>query len=282
VAQAGPGAMRAALLQDIRATCEQAQATAAGAVRQSSTTLGRAATALERCHLSGLGGDLDAFLAALDPEPIAAEFDAFAAAALAQAALLIPQMADELRAAVQKFQAIAQELNPAAQAHKFLVVFEAIYEELQVLNPRWLAAELGEVHTAIRKTVEAYDPTIFAEEVYEIITTVAASLRALDPATLLGDLSFLDDTLNQVTDAMPSNALAGVGDSLATVGAQLAELDPVGLLVTLESLGPEVIDAFEAAVEAIRREIVALLEAIRYASGSVSVSVSVTAEAGAG
>jgi hypothetical protein len=72
--------------------------------------------------------------------------------------------------------------------------------------------------------------------------------------------------------------LAGVGDSLAVVGAQLAELDPAGLLATLESLGPEVIDAFEAAVEAIRREIVALLEALRYASGSVSA----TAEAGVG
>jgi hypothetical protein len=275
VAQAGPGAMREALLQDVRTACEQAQATAADAARQAGAALGRAAIALERCHLSALGGDLDAFLAALDPEPIAAEFDAFAAAALAQAPLLIPQIADDLRAAAQKIQTMAQELNPAAQAHKFLVVFEAIREELEVLNPRWLAAELGDVHAAIRETIAAYDPAVFAEEVYQIIGTVADSLRSLNPVELLGDLTDFDDMLSQVEDAVPTNALAGVGDSLAVVGAQLAELDPAGLLATLESLGPEVIDAFEAAAEAIRREIVALLEALRYASGSASATVEV-------
>ena len=123
-------------------------------------------------------------------------------------------------------------------------------------------------------------PAVFAEEVYQVITAVAAALRSLDPAALLGDLTFLDDILNDVEDAVPTNALVGVGESLTEVGTRLAELDPGGLLEAVENLGPRLIDEFEVGVEAIRREIVALLEAIRYASGDASVSA--TVEVGVG
>jgi hypothetical protein len=94
---------------------------------------------------------------------------------------------------------------------------------------------------------------------------------------LLGDLSFLDTAVQRAEAAIPTQALAGVGQSLHDVGEQLVGLDPGALLDAVEQLGPRLEAAFEQAAEAIRREIVALLESLQFASarGSASVSVEV-------
>lgn len=275
VSLAGPAPMRTALADTTRLARDRARGAVRSAGGQTGAALERAAAALESCYLARLGGDLDAFLAALDPEPIAAELDALAAAAIAKLVDVMPEITEELQNIVQRLQDLIHEFSPGTWGQKLLVVVDVLREELNVLDPRRLAAELGEIHTAVRETIAAYDPAVFAEEIYEVVVAVAASLRSLNPADLLGDLSFLDDTLDQITAALPSAALEGVGTSLAEVGAQLAELDPAGLIEALNQLGPRVIDALEAAVEAIRREIVALLEALRYASGSVSVTATV-------
>jgi hypothetical protein len=96
----------------------------------------------------------------------------------------------------------------------------------------------------------------------------------LNPATLLGDLSFLDNILEEVQAAVPTHALQGVGESLVDVGNRLVELDPNGLLDAIENLGPRIIGQVEDALDKIRDEIVALLESIRYANANASVSVS--------
>ena len=273
VAQSGPGSLRSALVDAIELVGTRAHTAASDVGGPVGAALERAAIALERCRLSGLGSDLDAFLAALDTEPIAAEFDGLVAAALRRAPGLMTEMADELQALMEQLKALIRRFNPGAQAQKFLVVLDVLRQELEVLNPRRLAAELGEVHAAIRETIVAYDPTDFAAEVAETLMATANLLRSLDPAALLGDLSFLDSILDRVENAVPTDTLADVGESLAAVGQRLADIDPAGLLDAVERLGPKLVEAFEKTIEAIRREIITLLESLRYASASASVTV---------
>lgn len=275
VAETGPGSLRAALAEPrsvVAARARQAAGRTGGGV---GSALAQAADLLERCRLSNLTGGLDGLLAALDPEPVAAEFDALVAAILRRMPGLLTQVRAEVEAIWQRIQALIAEFNPGMQAQKFLVVLNVLREELELLDPRRLADELGEIHAAIRSAIAAYDPAALAAEVAETLAGIAGRLRALDPAALLGDLSFLDGILAEVQAASPVTALAGVGASLAEVGQRLTEADPAALLDAVERLGPRVVDEFEAAVEAIRREIVALLEALRYATASVSVEAEV-------
>src|SRR5690606_13298906 len=106
------------------------------------------ATLLEKASITRLTGDLDAFLAALDPEPIAAELDAFAAAIINRTPDILDQVGAELRAIVDRLRTLIDELNPGAQVERLVRIFSVVKEELDLLNPRRLAAELGEVHAA--------------------------------------------------------------------------------------------------------------------------------------
>lgn len=279
VALAGPGAMRVAAGNSIEAARRQARHTAISAGGTVGASLERAAFALERCRLSSLGGDLDAFLAALDPEPVAAEVDALLAAVLAKMPTVIAEIEDDLRMVIERGTRLMEIYNPGAQAQKFLKVIDVLREELDLLNPARLAAELGEIHAAIRETIEAYDPALLAEAIAEVTAAVATSLRALDPAALLGDLTFLDDIVDRVEAASPLNALQGVGASLDAVGEQMIALDPAGLLDSVQDLGVRLLDSIQRAIEAIKQEIIALLESIQYISG-VSASASVSVEVG--
>ena len=147
------------------------------------------------------------------------------------------------------------------------------------MNPRRLAAELGEIHAAIRDAVAAYDPRLFAAEIDATLDEIAVSLRALSPAALLGDIDFLGDVVALVENAVPSAALEGVGDLLTEIGATIRGLDLAALVDAVEALGPRVIESFEDVVAAIRNELLALLELLRFSSGSASASVSVSASA---
>lgn len=275
-ANAGPGALRAALADSVLAAREQAQQTALMAGGGVGLVLENAADALERSSIARLVGDLDAFLAALDPEPIADELDALVVAVMSRIPEAIDSVRDVFISTVQRLQALMEELNPGVQAQRFLEVLEVIQQELDALNPRRLAADLGEIHAAIRATIAAYDPRIFAAEIDAVLDEIAGSLRELSPENLLGDIDFLQDTVNLVENAVPTQALAGVGASLAEIGATLGELDIAALLDAIESLGPRVVEGFAAVVKAIQNELIALLESLRYASGSVSVSVEVS------
>ncbi|WOD39729.1 hypothetical protein [Nodosilinea sp. E11] len=275
IAQVGPGALRSALAAEVQQTKGQVGSLAAIAGGSLGASIETAATALERCRLTSLGGSLDSLLAALDPEPIALEMDDLVASALRRASQVLPTLNAELPRLVQRIQSLIETINPGAQAQRFLAVVSVLRDELDVLNPRRLVAELGEVHAALRATLAAYDPAIFAQELKAVLDSVIASVRSLNPAALLGDLSFLDDILDQLEAALPTQALAGVGASLTAIGDRLNALNPTALLDAVEALGPRLVESFEEAVEAIRRELINLLAALRYASGSASASVTV-------
>lgn len=271
---------------------EQALADSLGAVRQRTRGLAhaaagsleasieRTAAALENCQLARIAGSLDAFLAALDPEPLARELDDVVFAILKKAPALMTEIQDDIVHLGEKLQQLIRELNPGTQAQKFLRVLDVLREEFDVLNPGRLADELGEIHAVIRDMIAAYDPAVFAAEIKAVLQEIAQSLQALDPSHLLGDLSFLDDILNQVQQAVPTQALAGVGTELTDVGNKLAAADPAGLLASIEQLGPQIVDAFEKAIDAVRQEVVALLESIKYAGANASASVGVSVSAG--
>jgi hypothetical protein len=187
---------------------------------------------------------------------------------------LIPRLAEELvedmEAAVNHMRAVVNHFNPASQAQKFLVLLDVLREELDILNPRRLAAELSELHGVIRGVVAAYDPRVFADEIYNVVLALAKQIRALNPQQLLGNLDFLKPILDKIEQANPATRLAGVGQSLTAVGERLGNIKLDDLIAAVNKLGPNLETAFEHLLEAVKQEIVALLEALRYATGSVS------------
>lgn len=274
VAEAGPAALRRELA-DARAQLGAATATLTGGTGGAlGPSIERVAVALESCPLARLGGDLNALLAALDPEPIALEIDQLVDRIVALTPQLVAELLPDLRAFVQRLQVLINHYNPGAQARKFLRVLEVVREELEVLDPRRLAAELAELHAVLRATVAAYDPRVFAEELANLTRAMAGQIRALDPQVLLGDLDFLQEVVDRLEDANPAQRLAAVGTALAGVGQRLGEIDLDALVESVNRLGPRLEQSLEALVQAVRDEIVALLQSLRYASASGSASVS--------
>lgn len=281
VASVGPAALRARLgaeLGLVRGRAGEATGALAGSI---AADLQAAADTLDGCLLARLGGDLDGLLAALDPEPIAAELDALVAAVVDTTPGLLAAAQAEVLVVERRVRSMVAELNPGAQAQKLLGIFDVLREELDLLNPARLADELGEVHAALRSAIAAYDPAVLATEVDHLVDTAAASLRALDPAALLPDLSGIQTQLERLPDLLPVRAMEGVGTALEEVGRQLTEVDVDGLLATLNGLAPALSDALiGTALPALKAEITALLESIRFASSSASASVSVSVSAG--
>jgi hypothetical protein len=274
VAQAGPGSLRAG----VAATAEETRARVRGAAApaEGAAQLDQVIRGLEECSLAGIVTDLDALLAALDPEPLAAELDGLVHDALAKAPQVLTVVGGELEAAVARLRALVGELNPGAQAQKLLRVVGVLREELDVLNPRRLAAELDEVHAAVRAALEAYDPAALAAEAGVLLDQVAAALRGLDPAALLGDLGDLRAVVEKARQADPTTALTGVGAELAEVGEVLAGIDLDRLLGAVEGVAAQVRSAFLEALEAIRAEVVALLRALRFAAARVGAEAEVS------
>lgn len=275
VALAGPGALRRELAESLSILRNVAQDAAAAAGGSAGGSLERIAQALESAPFSRLSGDLEAFLAALDPEPIAAELDNLVSSLLQLFPQLVQELLPDVRSFVERLQAIINHYNPGAQAQKFLVLMDVVREELNFLDPRRLAAELTPLHGAIRSAIAAYDPRLFAEEIAGITAAMAQEIRGLNPTELLGDLNFLQTTVDRISQANPADRLASVGASLAEVGERLGSIDLDALIESVNQLGPRLIDSFESLIEAVRNEIVALLEALRFATGSASGSVSV-------
>jgi len=276
VTLASPGSMRRELkdaLDAMRALAHDAAAQAGGS---NGAALDRLAAALESSPLAELTSNAEHFLEALNPEPIALECDALLDSMIALIPKLADELVDDMEAAVNRMRAVVNHFNPGSQAQKFLVVLDVLRDELNILNPRRLAAELAELHGVIRGVIAAYDPRVFADEIYVVIRALAQQIRALNPQQLLGNLDFLKPIVAKIEQANPATRLASVGQSLTALGERLGNVKLDDLIAAVNQLGPELETAFEHMLEAVKQEIVSLLESLRYASGSASASASVS------
>ena len=67
---------------------------------------------------------------------------------------------------------------------------------------------------------------------------------------------------------------------MTAVGVRLGSIKLDDLIASVNKLGPELETAFEHMLAAVRQEIVALLQSLKFATGGASVSVSVSASVG--
>ncbi len=276
VTLASPGSMRRELKDTLDAMRALAHETAAQAGGSNGAALDRLATALESSPLAQLTSNLEQFLDALNPEPIAQEFDALLDSMIALIPKLADELADDMEAVTNRMRAMINHYNPGSQAQKFLVILDVLRDELNILNPRRLAGELAELHGVIRGVVAAYDPRAFADELFKVISSLAQQIRALNPQQLLGNIDFLKPIVDKIEQANPATQLASVGQSLTELGERLGNVKLDDLISAINQLGPKLEAAFEHMLEAVKQEIIALLESLRYATGSASASASVS------
>lgn len=280
IAMASPAAIRRRLSAEIGLVETQVGDAMGQVSGAAGAAIDRMAGQLEGCALNGLTGDAENFLSALDVEPVAVEVDEFVVDMLARAPELWEGSAEVFQDIERRIRALVQEFNPGNQAMRLLVLLDVFREQLDLLNPGRLADELAEVHRAIKSGVLAYDPALLAAELNGLIEATALAIRRLDPATLIGDLTAVQDQLARLPDLIPTEALAGVGANLETIGEELAAIDVQGLLEAVESLAPEVVEAIATSIVALQSEIVALLEGVRYAQSSGQASASLTVGVG--
>ncbi|MEV0644072.1 hypothetical protein AB0I28_02290 [Phytomonospora sp. NPDC050363] len=276
VNRSGPAAFRA----DLSAHTAEARGRVAGAGTRHASIAARLhhiAAALEASHLARLSGGLDDLLAALDPEPLAVEVDELVYAVILKAPELFEAIGPALDAAVERARALFGALNPAALAQRVLrAAVDAVQEELAVLDPALLAAELDEIHQAVRTSLAAYDPALLAAELAGVQAEVVAALREIDPAVMLGDLGDLDGLLERAAQALPTGILTGFPEQLTALDEAFAAVDLDAILETVAGLAPEILEAFQHALDGVRNEIVALLESLRYATARIEASVEVS------
>ena len=96
-ADAGPGSLRVAVANSVVEARDTARGLAVSAGGGLGVQLEQAADLLEGSSIGRVAGDLDAFLAALDPEPIAAELDALVLAVLAKIPATLAAVGDTPR-----------------------------------------------------------------------------------------------------------------------------------------------------------------------------------------
>ncbi|MET0662486.1 MAG: hypothetical protein ABWZ42_05075 [Ilumatobacteraceae bacterium] len=242
--------------------------------------LDEVADLLESVFPDGLFGDVDALLAALDPEPIAAALDSLLAAVVEATPAFLAAASAELGVLEARVRALIREFNPGTLMQRYLGVLDVVREELALLDPGRLADELGEIHAEVKAALLAYDPLVLAADLDALIAQVAAAIRGLDPSGLMPDLSGIAGQVARVGDILPVNALADVGTQLTAVGEEIRALDVQAMLDAINAITPEIAEAITLLVDAVRDEIVALLESIRFSSSSGSASVSVSVGVG--
>jgi uncharacterized protein YjbJ (UPF0337 family) len=277
LAQAGPGPLAEAL-DDRLSTHRASLAEIAVAGRGNlAVELGRVAALLESSPLGQIGGDLDRFLAALDPEPIAAEIDAICGAMLRKVPAIIAEAGDEMQTFLDDLRGKIVHMNPLAQAQRFLRVFDVLKEEINVLNPASLVDDLAVIHAALVEAVSAYDPAAFSAEIAAIFGVIGDAIRALDPSAWLKpeDFAQLTATVARVADLVPTQALASAGTVLAEASATLQAIDIDGLLEEVRAIPERITGEVEDAAGEIADEVLAFLESLKFVAGEASVSVSV-------
>ena len=266
--------LRAALVQDLRffqAQVVRVRDSVSGPVMAKADEV---AEVLESCALARLGGDLDALLAAIDPDPIADELDAMFVEILTTVVGLQGGIEADLVRYRARLQALIERFNPGAQAQKFLRALNVLKELFDLINPRRLAAELDEVHASILAVFAAYAPAAFAAELQGLVNATSAAVRGLDPSALTPDFSPVEAQVARLTTILPLAALEGIGTELDALGAELRGIDMGALIDSVNTLTPQIVDAVELTAEGIKAEILALLGAIRYGSAQVSVTAS--------
>lgn len=276
---ASAGGLRAALEADIAQIRALVSRTLTG-LGSGAGSVAEVAECLEECRLASIGDDLDALLDALDPEPLAAQMDQIFAVVVNLAHGLLPTLETQIREIENRTRLLIERFNPGAQAQKLLRVLTVLKEQLDLLNPRRLADELDEIHAAIRASLAAYDPAVFASDLAGLLATAKATITSLDPANLTPDLTPIEAQIQRVPGLLPLEALQGIGTELTAVGEELRALDVDGMVEAVNGLAPEIADAVSDAVDAIKAEIIALLNAITYANSNASASVSVSASIG--
>lgn len=275
VASSGPGALELELRGERDLVAQRCRTAGAGLSGTVADDLDEVADLLVSILPGDLLGDVDAFLAALDPEPIAAALDSLLASVVDATPAFLAAVGTELTALEARVRALIREFNPGNLMQRYLGVLDVVREELALLDPGRLADELGEIHAEVKAALLAYDPLVLAGDLDALVAQVAAAIRALDPSGLLPDLSGIAAQVARVGDILPVNALAGVGTQLTAVGDEIAALDVQGMLDAVNALTPEIAEGITILVDAVRDEIVDLLESIRYSSSSASASVSV-------
>jgi hypothetical protein len=275
VASVGPVSLESELDGERRLVADRCRVAVAALSGVLADDLDEVADLLESVLPSGILADADTFLAALDPEPIAAELDALLTDVLDAVPGFFTVAGDVLVDLAHRVRGLLETLGPGALAQRYLGVLDVVREELAVLDPGRLADELGEVHAEVRAALVAYDPRVLAGELDALRTTVAVAVRELGPANLVPDLSGIAAQVARVETLLPVDTIAAVGRQLDEVGAELRALDLQGMLDAVNAVGPELAEAITFLVNAIRDEIVTLLESIRFASGSVTVTVEV-------
>jgi hypothetical protein len=282
IGRAGP----AGLVAELGATTGPAVAGVRTGVGQlggsTASALERAASALERCRLAGVTSDLDAFLAAIDPEPVAAAVDALVSTAIRRGPDLVSAFGDTLAHIMEQFRALIERYQPAAIAMRFLPLLQIIDDEISLLDPRALAAEVEDVYNIIVGTVAAYDPAAIAATVDAEIAAVVTELHGFSASSLIPDTSFLQPLVDKIQGASPLPALHDAATNLDALGARLADVDLDRLVADVNGLGPKVSEGVDRAVEAIKREILALLDALQFGAANASASVSVSGSVGGG
>ena len=273
---ANAGGLRSALEADIAQLRGLVHGTLTG-LGGGAGSLAEVAECLEQCRLAQIGDDLDALLASLDPEPLAAQLDHLFETVVSTAHGLLPALEPQVVDIQRRLRLLVERFNPGAQAQKLLRVLLVLKEQLDLLNPRRLADELDEIHAAIKASLAAYDPALFASDLQELLNTAKATITGLDPANLTPDLTPVQAQIDRVPGLLPMEALQGVGAELEAVGAELQALDVAEMVAAVNALAPEIAASVGEAVDAVKKEIIALLNAIKYASSNASASVSVSA-----
>ena len=82
--------------------------------------------------------------------------------------------------------------------------------------------------------------------------------------------------MSAVEDAIPTQALADVGTSLDAAAQALTQIDLAGLVRDIEQLKVRVQGAVDEAIDAVERELNALIDSLRFHSDSDSASATVT------
>ena len=222
-------------------------------------------------------GPIDAFLAELDPEPVAAALDVLAQEAAERLLAVGEALAEALESLRADVEAQLKELGPGAIMERLARLLLLVREELNRIHPAEIGRDLRPLFLAVRRRIEAWSPLALAGRVAEALVVVADALRALDPAALLGDLSDLDGLAERVAGLAPGLRLRPLADQLGELGDQLAELDIEASVTVITDAAVEVLAELTAAVEVV---LDGLADLLRSLGSTAEVSVSIEVEVG--
>ena len=224
-------------------------------------------------------GPVDAFLAALDPEPVAAALDALAQEAAERLLAVGETLTTALEGLRVDVEGRLQVLGPHAIMERLARLLLLARQELDRMHPAEIGRDLRPLFLAMRRRIEAWSPVALAGRVAEALVVVAEALRALDPAVLLGDLSDLDGLADRVAALAPGRRLRPLADRLGELGEQLARLDLEAGVTVVTDTAAGVLTELTEAVEVV---LAGLADLLRSLGSTADVSVTIDVEVSVG